>query len=226
MLSTIRLATFNIRHGESRAGIVDLPLLCRSCAAFNVDVLGLQEVDRWMRRTRWADILNRVGRQSAMAGAFAPALRRGWFGRYGNALLVRGTVTDVEVLALPAREPRAGLVATVETCGQRLSVAVSHLSTDRTERDPQLATLLEALVKRPLPRILCGDLNGPHEDVAPMVEAAGLRLVTAGPTFPGAAPDRQIDHVAVAGLEVVNAFVPAIPVSDHRPLVVELAATR
>ena len=227
MLSTIRLATFNVRHGESRAGQVDLGLLARSCAELNVDVLALQEVDRWMRRTRWADTPARVGRSSGMARAYGPALRKGWFGRYGNALFVRGAISGVEVLALPfSTEARAGIVATVETGGHRLSIAATHLSTHLDERDQQLSTLLAALARRPLPRVLCGDLNGPHEDVASLIDAAGLRLVHAGPTFPGKDPDRQIDHVAVAGLEVVNAFVPDIPVSDHRPLVVELAVAR
>ncbi len=227
MFTTIRLATFNIRHGESRAGTLDLPLLYRSCSDLNVDILALQEVDRRMRRTRWVDTPARIGRRSGMARTFGPALRRGWIGRYGNALFVRGTLSDVETVALPkVTEPRAGLVAAVETGGRRLSVAVTHLSTDLDERDRQLSKLLEALAQRPLPRVLCGDLNGPHDDVMALIEGAGYSLVTAGPTFPGVGPTRQIDHVAVAGLEIVNAWVPDIPVSDHRPVVVELAAPR
>ncbi|MGH9222340.1 MAG: endonuclease/exonuclease/phosphatase family protein [Acidimicrobiales bacterium] len=226
MFTTIRLATFNIRHGESRAGTLDLPLLYQSCADLNVDVLALQEVDRRMRRTRWVDTSARVGRRSGMARAFGPALRKGRFGRYGNALFVRGTISDVEVLPLPKLhpEPRAGLVATAATGGRSLSIAVTHLSTHLDERDQQLSALLEALGKRPGPRVLCGDLNGPNEDVKALIEAAGYGLVTAGPTFPGSGPTKQIDHVAVAGLDIVNAWVPDIPVSDHRPLVVELAA--
>lgn len=226
MFATVRLATFNIRHGETRDGHLDLPLLYRSCAGLNVDVLALQEVDRRMRRTRWADTPSCLARACGMARAFGPALRKGWFGRYGNALFVRGAIDAVEVLPLPRLhpEPRAALVAEVETAGRRLSIAVTHLSTHVDERDQQLSRILDALGQRPLPRILCGDLNGPEDDVRSLVEAAGFRLVVAGPTFPGRDPMRQIDHIAVAGLEVVNAWVPDIPVSDHRPVVVELVA--
>ena len=225
MFTTIRLATFNVRHGETRAGVVDLRSLYGACAGLNVDVLALQEVDRWMRRTRWADTCAGVGRRCAMARAYGPALHKGWFGRYGNALFVRGTIADVEVLALPRvhPEPRAALLATVETGGRRLSIAVTHLSTHLDERDRQLTALLDALARRPSPRILCGDLNGPQEDVQQLIGGAGLQLVTGGPTFPATEPVRQIDHVAVAGLSPVHAWVPDIPMSDHRPLVVELA---
>ncbi len=186
-------------------------------------MLGLQEVDRWMRRSGWADIARRVGRRTGMARAFCPALRRGWFGRYGNALLVRGDLAAVEAVALPGGgEPRGALLAEVTAGGLRVSVAVTHLSYRADERDRQLDAVLAALSARPEPRLLLGDLNGTAEDVGPAVEVAGLQLVPAGPTFPAAAPRKQIDHVAVSGLAVREAAVPDSPVSDHRPLVVDL----
>lgn len=219
----MRAATFNIRHGTSTAGHVDLRLLVRVCADLGVDLLALQEVDKWMRRSRWARMANRVACRTDMAHAFAPALRKGWLGRYGNALLVRGRISDTELVRLPGSgEPRVGLLATAQTGALRLSVAVTHLSVRREERDRQLADLVAALCQRPAPRLLLGDLNGPPADVAPMLQQGGLHLVESGPTFPAAAPTKQIDHVAVSGLEVVSSSVPATAISDHRPLVVEL----
>ena len=224
------MATFNIRHGTRTAGgRVDIRLLQRTCAGLDVDVLALQEVDVRMRRTWWADTPARVARATGMSATFGPALRRGLIGRYGNGLFADGTVADVDVVGLPGRsgEPRAALLATVTARGLTVSVAATHLSTQRDERDEQLAAVVSALTVRPLPHVLLGDFNGTLDEVAPIVESGtGLRLTAADPTFPADKPRAQIDHVAVAGLDVVSAFVPATPVSDHRPLVVELRARR
>ena len=48
----MRVATFNIRHGESKDGRIDIGLLTRTCADLDVEMLALQEVDKWMRRSR------------------------------------------------------------------------------------------------------------------------------------------------------------------------------
>lgn len=224
----MRVTTFNIRHGESRGGQLNIRLLARTCAGFHADVLGLQEVDVGMRRSRWANLARRIAGTTEMSYAFGPALRRGWFGRYGNALLARGSLWDVEELPLPsvAAEPRAALLAMAETHDGTVSVASTHLSVHREERDQQLALVLEALNARPLPRLLLGDLNGPPEDVAALVRAAGLQILHAGPTFPARTPEKQIDYVVTAGLEVLEWSVPDTPMSDHRPLVAEVSAVR
>ena len=222
----MRVATFNIRHGEAASGRVDVGLLTRTCADLGADVLGLQEVDRWTRRSRFVHLSARAARRSAMSHAYGPALRTGWLGRYGNALLVRGSLSDVEDLSLPrlAGEQRAALLATARIRAATVSVANTHLSFLPEERGRQLAVVLEALAARPLPRLLLGDLNGSPDDVAPLIDAAGLRLLRAGPTFPAADPRAQIDHVATAGLDVVAWSIPETPVSDHRPLLAELSA--
>ena len=223
----MRVATFNIRHGEAAWGRVDVGLLTRTCAELGVDVLGLQEVDRWMRRSRLVHLSARVARRTGMAHAFGPALRAGWVGGYGNSVLVRGSLSDVDNLPLPylGGEPRAALLATAHVGTVAVSVANTHLSFEREERDRQLAAVVDALAARPLPRLLLGDLNGPPEDVAPLVESAGLHLLVAGPTFPASGPARQIDHIATTALSVLRWSVPETPVSDHRPLVAELAYT-
>ncbi len=218
----VRVGTFNIRHGETRAGAVDLRQLVTACRRLDVDLLALQEVDRWMRRTRCADLAGRVARGTGMARAFAPALRLGWFGRYGNAVLVRGAIGDVEAVALPsATEARGAVVASVWVGGRPLSVAATHLSVNLEERDDQLDAVLDVLAGRPLPRLLLGDLNGPAEDVGERCARAGLRLAAAGPTFPAKSPTKQIDHIGYAGLELVSAEVVDTGMSDHCAIVAE-----
>ena len=220
----MRLATFNIRHGESREGRVARRLLARTCDGLDVDVLALQEVDKWMRRSGWRNLAASVACHAGMAHAFGASLRKGWFGSYGNAILVRGRLSAIEVLSLPTMgEPRSALLATAELQDGRISVAVTHLSLDEQERGRQLEIVLGALATRPSPHVLCGDLNAPPEEVGAAVGRAGFQLVVAGPTFPAHAPKKQIDHVAFSGLGVGRAWVEETPVSDHRPLLVEMS---
>jgi endonuclease/exonuclease/phosphatase family metal-dependent hydrolase len=223
----MRIVTFNIQHGRSPMGAVDTAALARFCAGLGADVLALQEVDLHLRRSGRVDQAALVARGAAMTGVFGAARRLGLWARYGNALLVRGAVHDADNVGLPRgvrREPRAALVATVEVGGRRLAVAATHLSTDRHDGVAQLDVVLAALGRRPAPRLVLGDLNLRPERAVPALERAGYVVApTADPTYPASGPFLRIDHVAVQGLEVERVTVlDAAPVSDHRPLLVEV----
>jgi endonuclease/exonuclease/phosphatase family metal-dependent hydrolase len=188
-------------------------------------VLALQEVDRRRARTRFADQAARVARACGMTHAFGAALRHGW-GGYGNALFVRGHLADVAVVDLPRvrpAEPRVAVVARAEVAGVGLSVAVTHLSVRRPESAPQLDATVAAVRRFPGPWLVAGDLNRGPADVEPAFATAGFALADPTlPTFPTVEPRARIDHVAVAGARVGAVDVRALPVSDHRALLVEV----
>ena len=219
----IRLATFNIQHGRAPDGSVDIPLLVRACAALDADVLALQEVDRNLRRSHDADTAAEIAAACGMAVVYGAAIAiRG--GEYGNALLARGALEDVEVVAIPDAEPRAAVVCRVRLDrGLELSVAATHLGL-RGAAAAQLPDLLERLAARPGPRVLLGDLNLDPEVVLPLAVAAGFTRVESDATWPAHAPRRTIDHVLLDGLVETAAVVAPLPVSDHRALVVEVEA--
>jgi hypothetical protein len=54
--------------------------------------------------------------------------------------------------------------------------------------------------------------------VVPVLERAGLRAPTPGPTHPGDDPRRQIDWIAVRGVAPVDCRVSDLVVADHRAL--------
>ncbi|MGH9000373.1 MAG: endonuclease/exonuclease/phosphatase family protein [Acidimicrobiia bacterium] len=222
----MRVVTFNIKHGTNRSGSVDPAGLRRACAGFGADVLALQEVDRRALRSRLADQVSQVARATAMSSAFGEAARKWAVRRYGNALFCAGALSGVEVLPLPAPgngEFRVAVLASAELRdGKTLSVAATHLSFRKGEGPAQLAVVLEALARRPLPRVLLGDLNLGPEVVTPAVTAAGYALAPTGPTFPAGAPRARIDYVAVAGVEVLGASLPETGMSDHMPVVADL----
>ena len=202
----LRVATFNIKHGSNQDGKVDLRRLSAACGALVADVLAVQEVDRFARRTGFRDEMRIIARATGLQAVFGEAARRRWRS-YGNVLLARGPITDVEVVKLPRPadgEQRVAIVARVSVNGLALSVGATHLSFRRGEGAPQLAVLLDALAERDGPRVLMGDLNLGPEVVEPALAAAGYTVVPTGPTFPTSGPRTRIDYVAVAGLEVVS----------------------
>lgn len=223
--AALRLVTFNVQHGRRRSGAVDVAALGRTCAALGADVLGLQEVDVGTRRVAGVDTAAEVAAATSMDVVFASTMAHG-SGCYGNALLVRGSLHEVEELVLarwPAAEARGAVLASADLSGgARLSVAVCHLGLAPGEAEAQLGEVLDRLVARPAPLALLGDFNLVPAQVAPQVEGAGLSLAGGPPTFPNRRPNQRIDHVAVAGLVLTAAVVPSVPVSDHRPLVAEV----
>lgn len=225
-MGPLRVASFNIQHGRLPSGRVDTRATARACAVLDVDVLALQEVDRWRLRSGFAHQARAIARGTGMAHVFSAALRTWWVSAYGDGLLVRGRLGAVERVALPherGHEPRTAIIAEVDAKGTWLSVAATHLSVATRESEPQLLAVLAALTRRPRPWLLLGDLNLWPDRVERAVTGAGLTLVDPSAlTFPAQAPRARIDHCAVAGLEVGAIETRELPVSDHRALVVEV----
>lgn len=224
----MRIATFNIRHGEGAdGGAGRVEELVAACESLSADVLALQEVDRGVGRSGGVDQAAKVAEALGASYTFGTTTRIG-DGDYGNALLVRGELADVRHVALPRRfrsEPRAVIVARATVGGVPLSIAATHLTTDNDLAREQLEAVLDLLASMPHPRVLVGDLNLPPGEVLPYTTAEGYQLVRTGPTFPNEAPRVQIDAIAVTGLEAHDVEVVATPVSDHRAVVVELSPT-
>jgi endonuclease/exonuclease/phosphatase family metal-dependent hydrolase len=115
------------------------------------------------------------------------------------------------------------VAAVVDAPFGELTVANTHLSFVPGWNAVQLRSLVRSLAGTPEPVVLVGDLN-----MEPRLAArvSGLRPIAAVPTFPAEAPVRQLDHVLVrGGLRVTGpASAPRLPLSDHRALVVPVAA--
>jgi endonuclease/exonuclease/phosphatase family metal-dependent hydrolase len=160
---------------------------------------------------------------------------------YGIALLSRFPALTWQVLRLPRiparfpmylpgphrvrivnEEPRAAVVARLDTDLGPLTVANTHLSFVPGWNRVQLRRLVRDLRGFPSPRVLMGDLNtGPR---AP-ARRTGLRPLATAPTFPADNPDRQLDHILTNDerLTAEACATPRLSISDHRPLVVDVS---
>jgi endonuclease/exonuclease/phosphatase family metal-dependent hydrolase len=165
---------------------------------------------------------------------------------YGIGLISRYPVRSWQVIrltALPVRspvftpgpdgglvllrdEPRVVLAAILDTPYGPITAAATHLSFVPGWNIRQLRQVIRALRTLPAPRILLGDLNLPA-GLATIV--SGWRSLAHRPTYPAKQPRVQLDHILTDPrgshpLPAVTAVrTPAATISDHRPLVVDLA---
>ncbi|TRW81523.1 endonuclease [Mycolicibacterium sp. 018/SC-01/001] len=159
---------------------------------------------------------------------------------YGVALLSRYPAAGWQVARLPRipfrfpmylnapnrvqiihEEPRAAVMGTFDTPLGVLTVVNTHLSFVPAWNRLQLRRLLRDAQGMPWPRILTGDLN---MSPAAVRRHTGLRALASAATFPADVPTQQLDHVLTddPGLQAHASQTPAVAISDHRPLVVDL----
>lgn len=159
---------------------------------------------------------------------------------YGIALLSRYPATSWQVVRFPRipirfpmylpgpnkvmmvnEEPRAAVIARLQTPLGVMTVANTHLSFVPGWNRRQLRRLVRDLRGLPGPRLLMGDLNLPPSVVH---RWSGMRPLASATTFPAPAPDRQLDHILTDDRELRSGAATAelMPISDHRPLVVDL----
>jgi endonuclease/exonuclease/phosphatase family metal-dependent hydrolase len=159
---------------------------------------------------------------------------------YGIALLSRFPAASWQVLRLPRvpmrfpmylpgpnkvmivhEEPRAAVIARLRTPLGELTVANTHLSFVPGWNRRQLRRLMRDLRALPGPRLLAGDLN---LTPAAVHRWSGMRPLATATTFPAHQPNRQLDHILTDDRSLRSGVATAeeMPISDHRPLVVEL----
>lgn len=159
---------------------------------------------------------------------------------YGIALLSRYPVASWQVVRLPRipmrfpmylpgpnrvmvvnEEPRAAVIAQLHTPIGRLTFANTHLSFVPGWNRRQLRRLIHDLRGFPGPRLLTGDLNMTPDTAH---RWSGMRGLAAAATFPAQRPDRQLDHILTDDDQLRGGPAEAelMPISDHRPLVVDV----
>jgi endonuclease/exonuclease/phosphatase family metal-dependent hydrolase len=160
---------------------------------------------------------------------------------YGIALLSRYLAESWQVVHLPRipmrfpmylpgprrvmvvhEEPRAAMIATIDTPIGPLTIANTHLSFVPGWNRVQLRRLFRDLRGFAGPRVLMGDLN-----MTPPTPRrwTGMRPLGEAPTFPAEGPCNQLDHILTddSSLRVDGCSSPRLPVSDHRALVVDVS---
>ena len=228
----MRVACLNIHGGRCGTGAKrpSLPRIADLLRSVSPDVVLLQEVDRRLPRSGFADqagLLARAMRQGDAGDwywTFHGRLDFGLLGSFGNAVLSREPFTDTRRVALPSGggEPR-GAVGVVFAGDMPAIVYTTHLGLRDSWREMQLAALADAVVadrQNGYAVLVGGDFNAPPDapEIARFVERTGLAPVSPdAPTFPASEPAHRIDFLfATSGAIVADAGVVAdANATDH-----------
>lgn len=222
------LALQEVDRGQSRSGHLDLTeIAARACGAaghrFAAAVVGTP--GEHFRPLEHDD--DGHGEPCYGVGLISRYPVRSWEVTRLSAAPVRSPVFIPGAgLTLLRDEPRVVLAAVVQAPFGPLTVAATHLSFVPGWNIHQLRRVVRELASLPAPRVLLGDLNVPGL-VARL--ATGWRSLGRLPTYPARHPRVQLDHILADprggdGLPLVTAAgTPMSAVSDHRPLMVDLA---
>jgi endonuclease/exonuclease/phosphatase family metal-dependent hydrolase len=250
-LRPLRLGSFNLLSGRSLVdGSIERARLVEAIGLLDVELLAVQEVDRFQARSGGIDqAAVAASALGAVASRFVATVNgtpgeTGWVpsdpSQYGVALISRLPVAEWHVLQLePARgrfpipipsrpprllwvndEPRVAIAAVLES--PRITVACTHLSFVPLVNVRQLRAVRRWLAGLPGPQVLLGDLNLPGSLAR---RITGWTPLISAPTFPSPAPRLQLDHVLASGLPVgtrVESRVHHLPISDHRAVQADL----
>ena len=112
----VRLVSYNIHHCRGMDNKVSVARTAAAIMREKPDFAGLQEVDRNVDRSGFADQPKELARLTGMHATFAKAIPLGERGEYGVAVLSREKPLSVRRTPLPGPEPRVLLLCEFADC--------------------------------------------------------------------------------------------------------------
>ena len=200
----IKVLSFNILHGATTKGDLNLDVIAKVIIDANPDFVALQEVDYKTNRSKKYDLVTELGWRTKMSPLFARAMYYDG-GEYGEGILSEYTFIRSRNVALPytpGNEPRSALeITTVLPSGDTIVFIGTHLDhlENETDRVAQAKKINEAFSSNKYPTLLAGDLNAiPGSTPINILEkmwtpAYNIKMVM--PTFPSNNPKKKIDYV-------------------------------
>lgn len=238
----LKVSSYDINYGVGADGRLDLDRTAAAITATGADVIGLQAVDKhWSARSNNldepAELAQRLGMHVVYgANLDNPPLAEGQPRRqYGIAILSKFPIVASQHTLLPrptGGEQRGLLEAVVDAGGTRVRVATTHLHTTATERQAQVAAIIDKLKGSAEPVALTGVLNTAPSapELAPIFSAFrdtwALKGSGDGFTYPAASPNVRSVYVLVSkGVGVLSAALGDRTASTYIPLTTELDPT-
>ena len=223
--------TYNIHVGVGMDKKLDLQRIADVINQEQPDLVGLQEVDRGVKRTEGKDEIAELAAMTRMNFAFAPNLDYQG-GKYGVAILSRLPIKNTAHQMFENKreaERRGMLKVEVDVGGRKVNFVTTHLDYQfedgRLFETKQLLKSLEG-VKGPL--IIVADLNDTPEGSAyklmsTLFDDAWIvsRAKGDGFSYPADKPVKRIDHIFYrksAGVRAKKAWVVETLSSDHVPV--------
>lgn len=222
--TVLRVGTFNIHSGRGRDRQFNL---ARTAAVFSapLDVIGLNEVRGAWDQSLGSDQAAQLGQLLGMRSIFLPTERRWWHDHFGNGLLTRIPLMQVQRIPLVCTRGKAYRCATLaqfELHTQTVQLLSVHVDS-QSDREHQLRTIISLFMGLQAPAVLIGDLNSPPDDPQ-MIELLN-RPDVVNP-LKDALPDKRgrqhIDWILARGFQSRSGQLIENDASDHPAAVAEL----
>ena len=231
----LRVMTYNIHVGVGMDKKLDLQRIADAINDQHPDLVGLQEVDRGVKRTQGIDEIGELARLTRMQFVFAHNLDYQG-GQYGVAILSRFPIltTDHRKYENKREAERRGMIRIeVNVGGRRLSFATTHLDYQFEDgRVYETEQLLKFLKDQAPPLIVVGDFNEEPNGEAYKLMSAEFRdgwleskAKPIGLSYPADKPVKRIDYIfhrSNDGLRTKKAWTVPTQASDHVPVVADL----
>jgi endonuclease/exonuclease/phosphatase family metal-dependent hydrolase len=230
---TLRVMTYNIHVGVGMDKKLDLQRIADVINRERPDLVGLQEVDRGVKRTEGKDEIAELAAMTRMEYAFAPNLDYQG-GKYGVAILSRLPIKNTVHRMFENKretERRGMLRVEVEVDRRPISFVTTHL--DYQFEDGRLfetEQLLKFLADVREPLIVVADLNdvpsgSAYKRMRETFDDAwtASRAKGDGFSYPADKPVKRIDHIFFGkGVRAKKAWTVESLASDHIPVIAEL----
>jgi endonuclease/exonuclease/phosphatase family metal-dependent hydrolase len=226
---TVRVLSYNIRHGAGMDGRVDLERTADVIRALAPDVVLLQEVDSCTARAGGVDQARSLADLTELPHHVFGRFMEYDGGAYGMAILSVTPIVEQRNAALPGdTEPRSALAARVRPTpsAPELVFVGIHLYRTEAERFEQARRIIDIFGEETAPVLLVGDFNSQPGDGVMRLLGGEWKLPSKPAddrrTWPADVPRVEIDHgmyrpeesIEVLDYRVIDERV----ASDHRPV--------
>ncbi len=231
----LRVMTYNIHVGVGMDKKLDLERIANVIHTEHPDLVGLQEVDRGVKRTELRDEILELSKLTGMDYAFAHNLDYQG-GQYGVAILSRFPIQKIDHRKyenLREAERRGMLRIEIKLGGRTVNFVTTHLDYQHEDgRVFETRQLLDFLRDVNGPLVVVGDFNDEptgaayklmidrFQDAWPKVNPTDVGL-----SYPADKPLKRIDYIFTRTsdrLSTKQARVVATLASDHLPVVADL----
>lgn len=227
--------TYNIHVGVGMDKKLDLQRIAAVINSQHPDLVGLQEVDRGVKRTEGKDEIAELGKLTGMNFAFAHNLDYQG-GQYGVAILSRFPLgaTEHRKFENKREAERRGMIRVeVDIGGRKINFVTTHLDYQYADgRVFETQQLLALLAAQPGPLIVVGDFNDePTGDAVKLIGGSfqdswvSSKAKETGLSYPADQPVKRIDYIftrAADRVRVRKAWTVDTLASDHLPVVADL----
>ena len=231
----MKVMTFNIQHClDYKRRKIDFDLFAAKIKEYGADFCGLNEVRNKGFIVGYTNQTEKLSEKTGLYGYFGEAIKVKGLAPYGNAVLSKTPLKEIETIKIPdpekknekeCYESRCVIKAILEEEGKEIMFLVTHMGLAKGERINAVKTICEIADNTDLPIVLMGDFNAEpdEETLKPLYERFTDTLKGSDVrTFPSDSPEIKIDYIFYRGVECENTKVINEVVSDHLPIITEV----